>query len=277
MLEFLISNNIVCHAVEAMLFASLSCSILGVIVTQFNVSSIGFTMAHAAFAGAAIGMFAGINSTLAAIAASVLVALLIGPVGEYSKMSTDSILGVFFGMTMAIAIFFIAYMQYLGMGMSATALLFGDVVSLYREEIYALAGISVISIIFVYLFYKEISALIFNRKIAEASGIPVKPLYYGILFIIALAVALSLNIIGGLLLFVWLVTPAAAAYQFCHSLKSMFIVAPAIAGTVSVIGALAGLAWSLPVAPLTAIMITSVFVVSMILSPKRKISYRKPY
>ncbi|MBN1431532.1 MAG: metal ABC transporter permease [Methanomicrobiaceae archaeon] len=277
MLEFIISNNIVCHAVEAMLFASLSCSILGVIVTQFNVSSIGFTMAHAAFAGAAIGMFLGVNATAAAVVAGILVAILLGPVAEYSRMSTDSILGVFFGMTMAIAIFFIAYMQYLGKGMSASALLFGDVVSLYREEIYALALISIISIIFVYLFYKEISSLIFNRKIAEASGISVKPLYFAILFMIAIAVSLSLNIVGGLLLFVWLVTPAATAYQFCNSLKSMFILAPAIAGVISIAGALAGLAWSVPVAPLTAIMITSVFVVAVIISPKRKISYSKGY
>ena len=260
-----------------MLFASLSCSILGVIVTQFNVSSIGFTMAHAAFAGAAIGMFAGINATLAAVIAGVLVAILLGPVAEYSRMSTDSILGVFFGMTMAIAVFFIAYMQYLGKGMSASALLFGDVVSLYREEIYALAIISTISIVFVYLFYKEISAIIFDMKIAEAAGICVKPLYFVILFMIALAVSLSLNIVGGLLLFVWLVTPAAAAYQFCNSLKSMFILAPVIAGTVSVAGALIGLAYSVPVAPLTAIMITSVFVFSMFVSPKRKISYSKGY
>lgn len=276
-LEFIISNNIVCHAVEAMLFASISCSILGVIVTQFNVSSIGFTMAHAAFAGAAIGMFAGINATLAAVVAGVFVAILLGPVAEYSRMSTDSILGVFFGMTMAIAVFFIAYMQYLGKGMSASALLFGDVISLYREEIYALAIISVISIVFVYLFYKEISAIIFDMKIAEAAGICVKPLYFVILFMIALAVSLSLNIVGGLLLFVWLVTPAAAAYQFCSSLKSMFILAPVIAGTVSVVGALIGLAYSVPVAPLTAIMITLVFVISMFVSPKRKISYSKGY
>jgi zinc/manganese transport system permease protein len=105
----------------------------------------------------------------------------------------------------------------------------------------------------------------------------VKPLYFAILFMIALAVSLSLNIVGGLLLFVWLVTPAAAAYQFCNSLKSMFILAPAIAGTVSVAGALIGLAYSVPVAPLTAIMITSVFVISMFISPKRKISYSKGY
>ena len=55
MLEWLIENNVVCHALEAMIFASVACSILGVIISRMSLSSIGFTMSHAAFAGAADG------------------------------------------------------------------------------------------------------------------------------------------------------------------------------------------------------------------------------
>lgn len=275
MLEFLISNNIVCHAVEAMLFASIACSILGVIITQLKISSIGFTMAHAAFAGAAMGMFLGFDARISAVALSILIALLIGPLSDRAKMPEDTILGVLFGMLMAVAVFFIAYMQYTGQGFSASSLLFGDVVSLYREEIYALAIISVIAILFVILFYKEISAIVFDKKIAEAAGIQVKPIYYALLFMIAFTVALSLNIVGGLLLYVWLITPAAIAYQFMFDLKGLFIVAPVVAAVISVSGALAGLEYSLPVGPLTAVIFSAVFVISVILSRKRRISHRK--
>ncbi|MDD4128075.1 MAG: metal ABC transporter permease [Methanomicrobium sp.] len=275
MLEFLISNNIVCHAVEAMLFASIACSILGVIITQLKISSIGFTMAHAAFAGAAMGMFLGFDARISAVALSILIALLIGPLSDRAKMPEDTILGVLFGMLMAVAVFFIAYMQYTGQGFSASSLLFGDVVSLYREEIYALAIISAIAILFVILFYKEISAIVFDKKIAEAAGIQVKPIYYALLFMIAFTVALSLNIVGGLLLYVWLITPAAIAYQFMFDLKGLFIVAPVVAAVISVSGALAGLEYSLPVGPLTAVIFSAVFVISVILSRKRRISHRK--
>jgi len=275
MLEFLIPNNIVCHAVEAMLFASIACSILGVIITQINISSIGFTMAHAAFAGAAVGIFFSVNATAAAVLAGLLVALLLGPLSDRAKITPDTALGVLFGMTMAIAIFFIAYMQYLGRGFAASGLLFGDVISLYREEVYGLAIISLVTIIFIAIFYKEITAIIFNRKIAEAAGIRVRPFYYAMLFMIAIAVALSLSIIGGLLLYVWLVTPAAIAVQFCSSIRQMFIVAPIIAAIISVSGAFAGLDYALPVAPLTAILFGLVFAAAIILSPRRRISMRK--
>ncbi|KUG21416.1 MAG: metal ABC transporter permease [Methanomicrobiaceae archaeon] len=275
MLGFIIQNNIVCNAVEAMLFTSIACAVLGVIITQINISSIGFTMAHAAFAGAAVGMFLGVSATLVAVAFSLAVALLLGPLSDRAKISTDTALGVLFGMSMAVAIFFIAYMQHIGRGFNATALLFGDVISLYRHEVYGLAVISVLAVLFVVLFYKEISAIVFNRKIAEASGIRVTPIYYGMLFIIAIAVALSLNIIGGLLLYVWLVTPAAIAYQFCYSVRSMFVVAPLIAAAISVAGAVAGLEFSLPVAPLTAVALGGVFMAAVILSPKRRITDSK--
>ncbi len=275
MLEFLIPNNIVCHAVEAMFFASIACSILGVIITQLKISSIGFTMAHAAFAGAACGMFFGFDPRISAVAVSIIIALLIGPLAERAKMPEDTILGVLFGMLMAVAVFFIAYMQYVGKGFNANSLLFGDVISLYRGEIYALVIISFMAVIFVVLLYKEISAIIFNRKVAEAAGIKVKPIYYALLFMIAFTVALSLNIVGGLLLYVWLITPAAIAYQFMFNVKGLFIMAPIVASVISVSSAIVGLEYSLPVGPLTAVLFSVVFIISVIFSRKRRVTNRK--
>jgi zinc/manganese transport system permease protein len=275
MLEFIIANNILCHAIEAMLFSSIACAILGVIITQLNISAIGFTMSHAAFAGAAIGVFIGIGATSAAIIASIAIAFLLGPLSEHARMPTDTTLGVLFGMLMAIAIFFIVYMQYLGMGFSASGLLFGDVISLYREEIYALAAISLAAVLFVFFFLKEIEAIIFNKKIAEASGIRVKPIYYGILVMIAITVALSLNIVGGLLLYVWLITPAAIAFQFFHNVRDFFIAAPIIAAAASVAGAWFGLEYSMPVGPLTAMIFTILFLAAVAISPKRRVPINK--
>jgi zinc/manganese transport system permease protein len=274
MLEPLIPNNVVCHAVEAMVFASIACSILGVIISRMNLSSLGFTMSHAAFAGAAIGMFLEMNAQMAAIAFSVAVAALIGPVSEKAKMAADATLGVLFAMSMAVAIFLISYMEYMGKGLSASALLFGDVISLYREEIYALAAVSALTVIFVLLFYKEICAVMFNMKIAEAAGIRAKAVYYILLFIIALSVALSLNIVGGLLIFVWLVTPASIAGQFCFNVRSMFVVAPLVALSVSAFGVWAGFEFTLPIAPLVALLLTAIFGASVMLSFKRRITTR---
>lgn len=271
MFEFFIPNNVLCHAVEAMLFASVGCAILSVLITQMNISSIGFTMSHAAFAGGAAGIFFGLPMMLSAIGLSVLTALVMGPLSYRTRMHTDTTLGVLFGTMMAVAIFFIALMQSAGRGFDAGALLYGNVISLYREEIYALVLLTLIIIGLVIIFTKEIAAITFHRKMAEVSGIRVQPVYYLILFLIAIMVALCLPLVGGLLLYVWLVTPAAIAYQFCPTIRQMLLVAPIVAACTSVIGAFAGIAYSLPVGPLTAVLFSILFVVAVAISPKRRV------
>lgn len=275
MLEPIISNNIVCHAVEAMIFASITCSVLGVIIARMNISSIGFTMSHSAFAGAAAGMFLGINPVISAIVASVGVASSIGPISQKAKMSADTTLGVLFAMSMAVAIFFISYMQYLGKGLSAGGLMFGDVVSLYREEIYMLGLLSLLTVLFIILFYKEILSLMFNMRIAEASGVRTKLVFYILLFIIALSVSLNITIVGGLLIYIWLVVPAAIAYQFCYNVRDMFIVAPAVSLVVSIAGVYAGFEYSLPIGPLIGIIFTFLFALAVIFSVKRRVTSNK--
>lgn len=274
MLEPLIHNNVVCHAIEAMAFASVACSIIGVIILRMGLASIGFTMSHAAFAGAAIGTFFGAGGQIGAMAFSILVAALIGPVSDKAKMAADATLGVLFAMSMAVAIFLISYMEYLGSGVSAGALLFGDVISLYREDIYSLAAVSALTILFVLLFYKEICSIMFNMKMAEASGIRVWVVYYMLLFIIALSVAASLSIVGGLLIFVLLVTPASIASQFCFDVKSMLLAAPLVALSASVFGVWAGFQFTLPIAPLVALLLTGLFGLSVAASFKRRVTRR---
>lgn len=272
MLEFLIQNNVLCHAVEAMFFASIGCAIMSVLITQMNITSIGFTMSHAAFAGGAAGVYFGFPMMISAIVLSVLTALVMGPLSFRTRMHTDTTLGVLFGTMMALAIFFIALMQSAGRGFDASALLYGNVISLYREEIYALVAITLVIILLIILFSKEITAITFHRKMAEISGIRVQPVYYLFLLLIAIMVALCLPIVGGLLLYVWLVTPAAIVYQFCGTIRQMFIAAPVVAACTSVIGAFVGIVYSLPVGPFTAVLFSGVFVAAVAFSPKRKIN-----
>lgn len=260
---------------EAMVLASITCGILGVFITRMNLSSIGVTMSHAAFAGAALGMFLGANSTLAAVAFCICIAAILGPLSDRSRMSADTTLSVLFAMSMAVAVFFIAYLQYTGKGMSAGLLLFGNVLSLYREDIYLLAIIAMVTTLFVVVFYKEILAIIFNMRIAEAAGIRAKPVYYALLFITAVSVALCMNIVGGLLIFVWLVTPAAIAYQFCFNVRNMLIAAPLVALGVSAAGVWAGFQYTLPISPLVAILFTLFFSLSVIFSSKKKVTSNK--
>jgi len=74
---------------------------------------------------------------------------------------------------------------------------------------------------------------------------------------------------------VWLITPAAIAYQFMFDVKGLFIMAPVVAAVISVSSAIVGLEYSLPVGPLTAVVFSVVFIIAVIFSRKRKVTSRK--
>lgn len=272
MLEFLITNNMVCHATEAMLFASIGCAVLSVLITQMKISAIGFTISHGAFAGAAVGIFFGIDMTIAALIGSFMLALVLAPLSDRARMPLDTTIGVLFSLMMAIAIFFYSLVQQMGIGYNASALMFGSVIALYREEIYGLLIIMLVLVAFVIVFYKDISAMIFHMKIAEIAGIRTNPMMYALLFMIALLIALTLPIVGGLLMYVWLVTPAAIAYQFCGTLKQLMIVAPLLAAGTSLVGVFIAFTYNFPVASFSAILFAVLFVIAVIISPKRKVT-----
>jgi len=145
--------------------------------------------------------------------------------------------------------------------------------SLFKVSIFYLYKLSFILFRSIWIGY--ITCIIFNKKIAESVGIRVRPINYVLLFVIALAVALCLPITGGLLLYIWLITPAAIALQFCTKLSSMFIVAPIVGAVISISGAVIGLEYSLPVGPLIAVFFSFIFVFSVFLSPKRRIAKEK--
>ena len=95
---------------------------------------------------------------------------------------------------------------------------------------------------------------------------------YAVLFMIALMVALTLPIVGGLLLYVWLVAPAAIAYQFCGTLKQMMIASPVIAAVISLCGTFLSFTYNLPVAPFSAMLFAVVFAAAVLVSPRRRVT-----
>jgi manganese/iron transport system permease protein len=120
------------------------------------------------------------------------------------------------------------------------------------------------------LFYKEIMAVLFNREIAKASGIPEHIILYILLFLCGITVTLNINSIGGLLIFALITSAPLAAYQITYNLKTMYFLAVFFA----VISCLSGLFLSIfinvPSGALIVMVSSLIFAVSLYISPKRR-------
>ena len=257
------------NALVAGLLGGITCSVVGVFVVTMHLSFIGVCIAHAAFAGALLGLWLGFNPLIGALLFSLASAAIIGPVADRGELNPDTSIGIVFSLMLGLAFLFMGLMP--GARTEALNLFWGSILTVTKQDIVFLAVITAVIVGLVLAFYKEIQAVICHREVALAVGIPATLVFYGLLFSTGVTITASLQSIGGLLIYSLILNPAAAAYQLTYSLKKMLFIAVGF----GVASCWAGLAASylLDIPSGAAIVITSaiIFGLATAFSPKRKV------
>ena len=257
------------NAILAGLCAGIACSVVGVFVVTLHLSFIGVCIAHAAFAGALLGVWLGFNPLVGALLFSLASAGIIGPLADRGELNPDTSIGIVFSLMLGLAFLFLGMMP--GSRTEALNLFWGSVLTISHQDLVFLAVVTAIIVGLVAIFYKEIQTVICHRQVALAVGIPATLIFYGLLFSTGVTITASLRSIGGLLIFGLILNPAAAAYQLTYSLKRMLLIAIAF----GVISCWAGLAVSyfldIPAGASIVIISSVIFGVATAFSPKRKV------
>ncbi len=262
--------SIIINTIIGASLAAVVCSMIGVFVVRMNLSSIGFCMSHAAFAGAALGLVVSRDPFTLALGMAILVAFVLGPIAEKARLQADVILGTMFSLTMALALLFLSIVPGSVVSSTALSILWGSVLGITNTDLIRLFILLVILISVMALFYKEFFAIMLDRKLAEESGINTRPFYYAILFLCGVTVSVSLKLIGGLLIFALMVNPVSAAYQFSHDMRWIILISPLIGLASSLVGITISLNFDIPVGSSIAIMSVLIFLISVAISPKRR-------
>ena len=257
------------NAVLAGLCGGITCSVVGVFVVTMHLSFIGVCIAHAAFAGALLGLWLGFNPLLGALLFSLASAAIIGPMADRGELNPDTSIGIVFSLMLGLAFLFMGLMP--GARTEALSLFWGSILTVTRQDLIFLAVTTAAIVGLAVIFYKEIQAVICHREVALAVGIPATVVFYSLLFSTGVTITASLQSIGGLLIYSLILNPAAAAYQLTYSLKRMLLIAIAF----GIISCWAGLAASylLDTPSGASIVITSsvIFGLATAFSPKRKV------
>jgi ABC-type Mn2+/Zn2+ transport system permease subunit len=179
----------------------------------------------------------------------------------------DVSIGIFYTATMALAILFIGLMK--SYNAEVYGYLFGSILSVTNDEL-RMTGLLVILVVgLVTLFSKEFFFIAFDQKMAEASGVPARRLFFLLLSLVALTIVVSLKTVGAILVFALLLIPASTAYQLTNSLRRMMGYSVAIGILVSCLGVLLSFAFDLPSGPAIVLLATVVFLLAVAFSPKR--------
>jgi ABC-type Mn2+/Zn2+ transport system permease subunit len=247
------------------------CSVMGIFVVRMKLSSLGFAMSHAAFAGAALGLVvSALNPLLMAIVFAVAIAAVLGPLTQLARLEADTIIGAIFPLMMALGLIFISLSPSAAIGSGALTLLWGSVLGITMGDVVKLAILAGATLVILLGLGKEFLAVLLDRKLATASGINAQAMSYLVLFLTALTVALSLRITGGLLIYTLMILPASAAYQLVYDIKKVFILAPLL-GVASALGGFTLSLWiDLPIGSSIAVAATALFLTTVLASPKRR-------
>jgi manganese/iron transport system permease protein len=256
----------------AAVLGGLVCGVVGVWVVMMNIPFVGVAMSHAAFAGAVTGLLLGINPLLTAALFCVAASLLIGPMAERADIEPNVSLGIIFSVVLGFAFLAIGLMR--GPRAEALNMIWGSILLVSGRDLALMASATGAVLLFLGLFYKEIQAVLYNREIARAVGIPERALFFAMLVLCGLSVTANLSTIGGLLIFSLIVNPPSAAFQLTYRLRTMYL----LSALFGVISCLVGLfvSWLTDAPAGAVIIITSsvVFGLALILSPKRRTAVR---
>lgn len=257
------------NAVLAGLCGGITCAVVGVFVVTMHLSFIGVCIAHAAFAGALLGVWAGFDPLLGALVFSLIAAAAIGPLADRGELSPDTSIGIVFSLMLGLAFLFMGLMP--GARTEALNLFWGSILTVTRRDLIFLGAVALLIIGLVAAFYKEIMAVVCHRQVALAVGIPAALVFYGILFATGVTITASLQSIGGLLVYSLILNPAAAAYQLTYSLKRMLLIASAFGILSCWAGLVASYLFDLPSGASIVIVSSIIFGLAVAFSPKRKV------
>jgi len=257
------------NAILSAFLGGITCATIGVFVVLMHMPFIGVCMSHAAFAGAVLGLWLGVNPLIGAFALSLLSAANIGPLADRGELSPETSLGVIFSFMLGIAFLFMGLMP--GTKSGALELLWGSILTNTRSDIIFLGIVTIVVVGLVFVFYKEIQATIFHRDMDRSVGIPATVILYGVLFLTGATITASLRSIGGLLIFSLILNPAAAAYQLTYSMKRMFLLSAGFGVLSGWTGLLFSYLFNLPSGATIVVTSSVVFMITAIFSPKRKV------
>ncbi len=236
--------------------------LIGTFVMKRDLAFAVHGISELSFAGAAFALLIGADIVLGSLVGSVLAALLLGLLGVRAR-DKNSIIGVIMPFGLGLGILFLSL--YEGRAANKFGLLTGQIVSVGTVQLQVLAIAAVVVMIALVAIWRPLTFASVDPDVASARGVPVRALAIGFMLLLGVSVALSIQIVGALLVLALLITPAAAAMRVTSSPRLVVILSVAFAMTATVGGILLALGGRIPISPYVTTLSFLIYVVCRVI------------
>ncbi len=197
-------------------------SVSGTFIVLKRYSMMSETLAHSALVGVAVGLVAGYNPLWMAVVVAIFSAWLIEYLRSNFSLYSDAVLAIMLSGTLAVAVIIVS----LGgaFNNSLFSYLFGSILSVSQGDIITIGVFGSISLALLLIYSKELYFVAYDEEVAKTSGLKVKFLNYLLVSVAAIIIALSIRVVGSLLIGALMVIPTVSALQYRVGFtKTMFI------------------------------------------------------
>jgi zinc transport system permease protein len=264
----LLSTDFVIYALLAGLSLALVSGPLGSFIVWRRMSYFGDTLAHSSLLGIALGIITDINPQLSVILSCLAFAAILTLLDRKPSIATDTLLGILAHSTLALGIILLALTG--SVRLNLEAYLFGALLTVDRTDLFWILAVTGFACAVLYGVWNQMLSATVHTELATIEGVNVERLNLLLVLVIALTIAVSMKIVGVLLITSLLIIPPAAARRFAHTPEQMAILASVIGALSVLAGLLGAFALDTPPGPSIVVVATTLFLVSFFLPERHR-------
>ncbi|MBI4202847.1 MAG: metal ABC transporter permease [Chloroflexi bacterium] len=207
---------------------------LGLFLVLRRLSLIADTLSHVALMGVAIALITHAMPTVVSLAATTAGAVAIEQLRLRRLMPSDAAMAVFLYIALAVAVVIISMAR--GFNVGLFSFLFGSVLTITPLDIWLAAGLAVVVLGYITMFYSELSQSSFDTDLARTTGVPVNSTSIALAILTGAVITLSMRIVGVLLVGALIVIPVMISLRLARGLRTALLLAMGLGVTSVLIG-----------------------------------------
>ena len=242
---------------------ALVAGVMGCFVVWRRMAYFGDSLAHSALLGIALGIALGVNHNLSVIMLCSLFALILVWLQQKRIFATDTLLGILAHASLSIGVITISILEQI---IDLHSYLFGDILTVGNDQIWwlVIGGGSVLGVLT--YNWSSLVLMTIDEDLAQAENVPVARYQMLLMFLMTIVVAISIKIVGILLIASLLIIAPAASRQLSKSPEMMAMIACLIGVISVVIGMYFSFELDTPSGPTIVAALAALFVISFPLS-----------
>ncbi|NJK66293.1 MAG: metal ABC transporter permease [Microcoleus sp. CSU_2_2] len=259
------------NAVIIAVLLGILCAVVGSYLIVQQMGLLGDVIAHAVLPGLAIAFYLGIDIFVGAFISGTFSTLIIAWIQSQSRVKVDVAMALVFSGFLALGIMLITLLK---SKLDLHSFLFGDILGVTGDDVIRTLGITIFVLIMVAIFYKELLFYTFNPLGAQAIGLPVSLIHFGLISAITLTIIASMQAVGVVLVVSLLIGPAITAYLLVKELHQMMVIGAIIGAICSVTGMYISYYMNVPSGAAIVLVVTGLFGLALLFSPSQGILTR---